>query len=77
MRPQVVMRKLYIEDPRMLRWIYVMAHHGGRGSKVVYESLFFHWLRNQLLMIEDYAYEGAELCEDPDLPLPEGEEWDD
>ena len=28
-------------------------------------------------MIEDYAYEGADLCEDIELPLPEGEEWDD
>ena len=77
MRPQVVMRKLDTEDPRMLRWVCVMACHGGGGSKVIYISIFFLWLRNQLLMIEDYAYEGENFCEDPELPLPKEEEWDD
>ena len=28
-------------------------------------------------MIEDYAYEEAYFCKDPELPLPEGEEWDE
>ena len=28
-------------------------------------------------MIEDYLYAGTYFREDPDLPLPEGEEWDD
>ena len=28
-------------------------------------------------MIEDYAYEGVDFREDPELPLPEVEEWDD
>ena len=54
-----------------------MAHHGGGGSKVVCASVFFPWLWNQLLMVEDYAYEGEEFREDPKLPLPEEEEWDD
>ena len=28
-------------------------------------------------MIEDYSYEGENFHEDPYLPLPKGEEWDD
>ena len=77
MRPQVDVSRLGHEDSRMLRWVYVMARHGGGGSKVVYGSTFFHWLAGQLLMIEDYAYEGAGFREDLELPLSEGEEWDE
>ena len=28
-------------------------------------------------MIEDYSYKGAYFCENSELPLPQGEEWDD
>ena len=41
MRPQVTVRKLDPEDPRMLRWVYIMACHGGRGPKVVYGVALF------------------------------------
>ena len=54
-----------------------MPHLSSRGPKVSYGSRFFPWLRNQLLMVEDYAYDGADLCHDPELALPEGEMWDD
>ena len=77
MRSQVSMSRLDAEEPRMLRWVYVMARHGGRGSKVVYKTVFFHWLRNQLLMIEDYGYEGPKFYEGLELPLPKGEDWYD
>ena len=77
MRPQVAMSRLYPEDPRMLRWVYVITRHSGGVSQVVYGSTFFCWLRVLLLMIEDYAYEGEYFHEDPKLPLPEGEEWDE
>ena len=43
----------------MLHWVEVMACHDGGGSKVKYEKAFFHWLDDQLLMIEDYAYVGT------------------
>ena len=29
MRPQVTMSRIYPEYPRMLRWVYIMSHHGG------------------------------------------------
>ena len=34
-------------------------------------------MRNQLLMVEDYAYEGADFYHDPKLVLPDQEVWDD
>ena len=38
---------------------------------------FFIWLRRQLIMVEDWPYAGTNFMDDPDLPLPEGEEWDE
>ena len=58
MRPQVTITRIEHEDPRMVSWVMTMPHVGGEGPKVSYGSGFFHWLRNQLLMVEDYAYEG-------------------
>ena len=69
--------RLEPEDPRMLKWVYIMVRHGCRGPKVIYGSTLFCWLRGQLLMIEYYAYEGEKFQDDPELTLPEGEVWDD
>ena len=38
---------------------------------------FFRWLRDQILMVEDYAYACINLTSDPDLPLPPGGNWGD
>ena len=65
------------EDPMMIAWYTAMPHLSGGGPKVSYKSGFFRWLRNQLLMVEDYAYEGEYFCDDLELSLPEGEVWDD
>ena len=77
MRHQVTVSRLDPKDPRIRRWVYVMAHHGGGGPKFFYDSAFFLWLRGQLLMIEYYSYEEEDFRENPELPLPEGQEWDD
>ena len=65
------------EDTRILTWVLVMPRHGGGGLRVSYRSGFFPWLRSQLLMIEDYAYEGEDFRDDLELALLEGEVWDD
>ena len=77
LRPQVTITRLEHEDLRMIAWATSMPHLGGVGPKVSYGSGFFHWLINQLLMVEDYAYDGAYFCHDPELALPKGEIWDD
>ena len=46
----------------------------GRG-RVKFDDPFFRWLQYRILMVEDYAYAGTDFIEDPDLPLPPGEQW--
>ena len=69
--------RLEPKDPRILAWVTSMPHLRGGGPKVTYSSGFFRWLRNWLLMVEDYAYEGADFRNDPELVFHEGEVWDD
>ena len=53
-----------------------MECHGGM-SIVTYDKAFFQWLRDQLIMVEDYAYAGMDFHGDPDLALLEGSQWGD
>ena len=69
MRPQVTITRLDPEYLRMFASVTAMPRLGGGGPKVTYYSRFFHWLRNQLLMVEDYAYEGADFQNDLELVL--------
>ena len=69
--------RLEPEDPRMIALVTSMPHLGGGRPKVSYRSVFFHWLRNQLLMVEDYAYEREDFRNDLELVLPKGEVLDD
>ena len=61
----------------MLRWVEIRAHTGGGEAKVKYRNPFFHWLDNQILMIEDYSYAGTDFRGDPDIPLPVDAQWGD
>jgi hypothetical protein len=60
----------------MKRWVDLMALQGGVPI-VKYDKVFFQWLRNQLIMVEDYAYVGMDFRGDPDLALPEVSQWGD
>ena len=73
MRPQVSIKELDERDPHMLRWVEVMARHGGGRPTIKYGAPLFCSLRNQLLMIKDCAYAGTDLCRDPELALLKGE----
>ena len=70
MRPQVILIELRDRYPCMLRWVEIMAHTGGSKAKVKFEAAFLCWLRDQILMIEDYVYARTDFRGDPDLPLP-------
>jgi len=63
-------------DPRMKRWVDLMARHGGVPI-IKYDDVFLQWMRNQLLMVEDYAYVGVAFCGDLDLALPDRSQWGD
>ena len=72
MRPQVTFWSLRTWDPRMLRWVQVMARTGAGRGRVKFGDPFFRWLQDQILMVEDYAYVGTNFTGDPNLPLPPG-----
>ena len=73
MRPQVVFTELRARDARMQRWVWIMAYAGVGRGKVKFGDLFFRWLRDQILMVEDYAYVGTDFSSGLDLPLPPSE----
>ena len=54
-----------------------MARIGGGRAKVKFEAAFFHWMHDQILMIEDYAYVGTNFRDDTNLPLAPGAQWGD
>ena len=49
----MIFTELRATDPHMLRWVELMAHTGGGRVKVNYDVVFFHWLNDPILMIED------------------------
>jgi hypothetical protein len=63
-------------DLRMLRWCQLMARHVA-GPFVKYDDIFFVWLQNQMLMVDDYAYAQLDFRGDPNLALPEDAQWGD
>ena len=77
MIPQVVFIELRVWDPRMQRWVRIMACIGVGRGKVKFGDSFFRWLRDQLLMVEEYAYVGTDFSGDPNLPLPHSGQWGD
>ena len=38
---------------------------------------FREWLDQQVIFVEDWPYAGMDFRNDPDMPLPAGEQWDD
>ena len=54
-----------------------MACTGAGRGRVNFSGPFFRWLRDQMLMVEDYAYSGTYFTGDLDLPLPPGGKWSD
>ena len=70
MRPQAVFTELRAWDPRMQRWVHIMARTGADRGEVKFSDPFFQWLRDQILMVEDYAYAVTNFSGELDLLLP-------
>ena len=60
----------------MAHWAALMPRAGG-GQQMSWRSDFFGWLRHQFIVVEDWPYAGTNFTGDPDLPLPEGDDWDE
>ena len=72
MQPQHVMLGVSNpRDPRMQRWVELMARHVGQ-STIVFSTAFFAWFRRNIFTIDDHAYVGIDFRGDLDLVLPEG-----
>jgi len=63
-------------EPRMARWAALMPK-GGWGQQMAWRPEFFIWFRHQLIVVEDWPYAGIDFTGEPNLPLPEGEDWDE
>jgi hypothetical protein len=64
------------QDPQMKRWVDLVARHDGVPI-VKYDDVFFQWLRNHLIMVEEYVYVGTYFHGDIELSLHEGSQWGD
>jgi len=65
-------------EPKLIRWVAVMARHPDEGAAVVrFSDSYFHWLEDQVFSIQDFPYAGVDFRGDPDMVLPQGEQWDD
>ena len=42
-----------------------------------YKLAFFSCLQRKLNVVEDWSYNGTKVRGDPDMPLPDGEDFDD
>ena len=66
------------QEPKLVRWVAVMARHPDEGAAVVrFTDSYFHWLEDQVFAIQDFPYAGVDFRGDPDMVLPQGEQWDD
>ena len=65
-------------EPKLMRWVAVMARHPEEGTKVVrFTPEYFHWLENQIFAIQGFPYAGVDFRDDPDMALLPREQWDD
>jgi len=64
-------------EPRMIRWVALMARHAEGVEIIRFSPSYFRWLNNQLFVIEDFPYAGMDFRGDREMTLPPGEQWDD
>ena len=75
MRPWAAMPSFTARDPAMLKWLGLLVRLGGSCQPHFGED-FFSRLDQDILVMDDYGYAGIDFRHDPDLVLPEGEDWD-
>jgi len=55
-------------DPRMQRWVELMARHAGLSS-ITFSTAFFSWLDRQQIFIKEHPYTRMDFRGDLDLSL--------
>ena len=71
----VAMPSFTTRDLVMLKWLGLLVRLGG-GRQPHFSEDFFSRLGQALIIVDDYGYAGIDFRNDPDLVLPEGDEWD-
>lgn len=61
----------------MMRWVALIACHGGDGIIVRYTTMFFDYLGQHIILIKDFLYVGMDYRGDTDIPLPIRTQWSD
>jgi hypothetical protein len=56
----------------MSQWNEVMQQLGGGSMPTPYDNEFFHWWQWQIIVINDYPYEGIDYQGDCDMSFPPG-----
>lgn len=75
MQPQYIILDLPSPtEPRMQRWVDHMSRHAGQ-PQITFTDAFFRWLERQEMVFSEYPYVGMDFRGDPDLVLPDGEQW--
>lgn len=75
MRPQMSLGPLDPREPRQRQWALLDPRTGGGPIWHFFEEDFFVWLSGQIVMIENYAYEGMDFTSDPYLIFPPSTNW--
>jgi len=58
----------------MQRWVDHMSRHAGQ-SQISFSATFFGWFDCQEMFLSESPYVGMDFRGDPDLALPDGEQW--
>ena len=61
-------------DLSMLKWSGLLSRLGG-GRQPHFTEDFFSRLDHDILVVNDYEYDGIDFHQDPDLEIPEDEDW--
>ena len=75
MRPWETIPSFTVGDPTMLKWSSLLIRLGG-GRRPHFSEDFFSCLDQDMLNVDDYGYAGIDFCNDLDLVLREGDDWD-
>lgn len=60
-----------------MRWVALMARHGGDGPVVTFTPNFFDWLGQHIVSVQDSPYPEMDYRGDPDIPLWTRNKWGD
>ena len=75
MCPQMSLGPLDPREPRQGRWSSLDPCTRGGPIRHFFDEDFFQWLHSQIVIFDDYAYEGMDFTGSPDLMLPPGTNW--